>query len=71
MVLMMAAKPMRSVPEKEVPSHKTENTVADSGSEEASMEDLEGPISTMDCMMREKGLLSMTFRPVRWTNRCF
>ena len=45
---------MRSVPEKEVHSHKTENTVADSGSEEASMEDLEGPISTMDCMMREK-----------------
>ena len=36
-VAVMAAKPMRSVAEKLVPSHRAENTVAETGSAAASV----------------------------------
>lgn len=45
MVEMMQAKPMRSVQEKAVPSHRAEKTVADNGSVAASMEAFTGPTS--------------------------
>ena len=45
MVETMQAKPMRSVGEKAVPSHRAEKTVADKGSVAASMEAFTGPTS--------------------------
>ena len=45
MVETMQAKPMRSVGEKAVPSHRAEKTVADKGSVADSMEPFTGPTS--------------------------